>query len=185
MLRFTYLVVLSCISYAAAVSAASTGPAVGSIAPDFKAHDLSTGETIPLTTQRGKVVILTFWATWCAPCRRELPILDRAQRMVGKDKLTVFAVSYKENPEAASAIRKLAPKWQIHMINDWNDWIAIHYGISAVPHLFIIGRDGRVLASHVGYGDRSIDELVDDINHALSELAPIEQADSPAAAGST
>jgi thiol-disulfide isomerase/thioredoxin len=59
-----------------------------------------TGEVVPLSSQRGKVVILTFWASRCAPCRRELAILERAQEVVGKDKLTVFAVSYRESPGA-------------------------------------------------------------------------------------
>jgi thiol-disulfide isomerase/thioredoxin len=114
------------------------------MAPDFKAHNVVTGHTAPLSSQRGKVVILTFWASWCAPCRRAVPILEKAQRLLGKDKLTVFAVSFKESQQAAG-------------------------------HLFIIGRDGKVLANHLGYGDSTINELVDDINHALAEPTPAEQ----------
>jgi thiol-disulfide isomerase/thioredoxin len=143
---------------------------------------LLTGETVLLSSQRGKVVIVTFWASWCAPCRRELPILERAQKVVGKDKLTVFAVSYKENPAAANGIRKLASESQIKMIND-NGWIASHYAISSIPHLFIIGRDGTVLANHVGYGDRTLQVLVDAINHALLEQT--QQDASLTAADST
>ena len=58
-------------------SSGSSGRAVGTIAPDFSARNLLTGEKIPLSKQRGKVVILTFWASWCGPCRRELPILEQ------------------------------------------------------------------------------------------------------------
>jgi thiol-disulfide isomerase/thioredoxin len=169
---------LLCLSYAANVMAGSTGPAIGSIAPDFKAHNLVTRESTPLSSQRGKVVILTFWASWCAPCRREIPILEKAQQVVGKDRLTVFAVSYKDT-QAANAIYKLAREWQINVIEDRNDWIANHYAITSIPHLFIIGRDGKILANHLGYGDRSLQELVDDINHALSEPTPVEQDVSP------
>ena len=71
------------------------------------------------------------------------------------------------------------------MIDDRNGSIASHYAISAIPHLFIIGRDGKVLANHVGYGDRSLEELVDDINHALTETPPGEPLDTPPVAGST
>jgi thiol-disulfide isomerase/thioredoxin len=182
---FSLVACLTWLTYAATVRAASTGPAVGSIAPDFKAHNVVTRETSLLSSQRGKVVILTFWASWCGPCRRELPILEKAQQVVGKDKLTVFAVSFRETPEATAALRKLASSWQINVIEDHNGWIAGHYAISSIPHLFIIGRDGKVLANHIGYGDRSLDELVIDINQALKGAAPGELEISPPATDST
>jgi thiol-disulfide isomerase/thioredoxin len=166
------------------IAAESTGPAVGAIAPDFKAHNAVTGENTLLSTQRGKIVIVTFWASWCGPCRRELPILENAQKLVGKDKMTVFAVSFQERPEAAKAITKFAAAWQINVIEDRNGWIASRYKISSIPHLFMIGRDGTVIANHLGYGDRTIDELVSDINQALSETTPVEQKVS-SSAGST
>ncbi len=165
--------------------AASSGPAVGSMAPDFDARNLLTGEKIPLSSQRGKVVIVTFWASWCGPCRRELPILEKAQEVVGKDRLTVFAVSYRENSQATRQIKKLAADWQINVIEDPWESIARHYDISSIPHLFIIGRDGKVLANHLGYGDRSLEELIEDINHALAGASPAEQEPPPAAPGST
>jgi thiol-disulfide isomerase/thioredoxin len=182
---FSLVASLIWLTYAATVHAASTGPAVGSVAPDFKAHNAVTREASLLSSQRGKVVILTFWASWCGPCRRELPILEKAQEVVGKDKLTVFAVSFRETPEAAAALKKLAADWQINVIEDRNGWIAGHYAISSIPHLFIIGRDGKVLANHVGYGDRSLDELVTDINQALRGATPGEPVISPPATDST
>jgi thiol-disulfide isomerase/thioredoxin len=165
---------LSCLSTATGATKESTGPAVGSMAPDFKAHNLLTGERTTLSSQRGKVVILTFWASWCAPCRRELPNLEKAQEILGKDKLTVFAMSFNDTA-AERGIKKLASEWQINMIEDRDGRIAGHYSISSIPHLFIIGRDGKVLANHTGYGDRSLQELVDDINGAFREPAPVEQ----------
>jgi peroxiredoxin len=149
-----------------------SGPAVGSIAPDFKVRNLVTGEDVTLSSQQGKVVILTFWASWCPPCKRELPILESAERIVGKDKLVVFAVSHRDKPEALAAIKKLAFKWQINVMTDRNDHVAGLYSVSSIPHLFMIGRDGKVVANHLGYGDRTLDELVADINHALAEPLP-------------
>ncbi len=146
-------------------------PPVGSIAPDFNARNLLTGQTISLGSQRGKVVIVAFWNSWCGICRRELPMLERAQRLVGQDKLSVFAVSFQEDPAALGTIKKQASAWHINMIEDDVGGIAGRYAITTIPHLVIIGRDGTVLANDVGYGDRTFQELLDDINHALARTA--------------
>ncbi len=167
--RFLHLI--GFVLCAAAVSAASSGPVVGSMAPDFTAHDFLTGSAIPLSSQRGRVVILAFWNSWCGICRRELPILEKAQEMIGKDKLTVFAVSFKEDPVAARGIGKSA-SWHINLIEDKDGSIAGDYAVATIPFLFMIGRDGTVIASHVGYGDRTLRELLEDINHALAGTAP-------------
>jgi thiol-disulfide isomerase/thioredoxin len=135
-----------------------------------------------LNSQRGKVVILTFWASWCPPCRRELPILEKAQILVGKDNLTVFAVSHRERPGAMNEIKKIAAAWHINVIYDPIGSIASHYAVSKIPHLFIIGRDGRVMANHLGYGDRTLQELVDDINRALKGTPADPVTSSPALA---
>lgn len=183
-LFFSLVASLSCLSSAAGATPKSTGPAVGSLAPDFKARNAVTGVAAPLSSQHGKLVILTFWASWCGPCKRELPILENAQKLIGKDRLTVLAVSFKENPEAAKMIKTFST-WQINFIEDNNGWIASRYAISSIPHLFFIDRNGKILATHLGYGDRTIEDLVSDINQALSESPPVEPDVSPPAAGST
>jgi thiol-disulfide isomerase/thioredoxin len=158
---------LALMSVAAPVFASATGPAIGTMAPEFSGRNLMTGEKIDLVAERGKLVIVTFWATWCAPCRRELPILERAQQLIGKDRLTVFAVDYQDQPEAVARLRRVVKKWLVTFVQDPNGRIARQYNIQAVPHLFMVSSGGEILANHLGYGDRSINELVDDINTAL------------------
>jgi thiol-disulfide isomerase/thioredoxin len=145
------------------------GPAVGSIAPDFKARNLVTGEEVTLSSQRGKVVILTFWASWCAPCRRELPLLENAQQLVGNDRLVVFAISYQDTDSALMAIKGLASSWQINVMTDHNGRVADLYSVSKIPHLFMIGRDGKIIANHLGYGDRTLYDVITDIGRALAQ----------------
>lgn len=158
----------------ASAAAKHTGPPVGSIAPDFDGPDVVTHETLALRAQQGKVVIVTFWASWCPPCRRELPILSKAQEIVGKDKLTVLAINHKER-EDRNSIRRIASALRINVIEDWNNKISELYEIKGIPHLFIISRNGKVLANHLGYGDRTITELVADLNHAFADEAPDER----------
>src|SRR5258708_34000038 len=112
MKHYFYLFAIIFWAHAASVNAEPTGPAVGTIAPDFKVHNLVTGEDVALSSQHGKVVILTFWASWCPPCKRELPILENAQRAVGKAKLVVFAVSHRDTEAALTATRKLRAHWK-------------------------------------------------------------------------
>lgn len=166
--------VLSLILCGSGAGAKRSGPPVGSVAPDFDGHDVLTHETLTLSAQAGKVVIVTFWASWCPPCRRELPILSRAQEIVGKDKLTVLAVNHKEK-EDRNTIRRIASALRINVIEDRNNKISELYEINGIPHLFIISRNGKVLANHLGYGDRTIAELVADLNHALADEVPAER----------
>jgi thiol-disulfide isomerase/thioredoxin len=168
---FHLLAIMSGACLCSAAEAAS-GPAVGTIAPDFKVHNLVTGEDVTLNSQRGKVVILTFWASWCPPCKRELPILEGAERAVGKERLVVLAVSYRDTEAALNAIKRSASTWQIDIVTDRGARVANLYSVSKIPHLFMIGRDGKIVANHLGYGDRTLEELLADINHALAAPLP-------------
>jgi peroxiredoxin len=168
---FCLLGILFC-AYAFGASEAPSGPAVGSIAPDFTVHNLVTGEEVTLSSQQGKVVILTFWASWCPPCKRELPILEAAQRGVSKDRLVVYAVSFRDTEAALAAIKRPAASWQINVMTDRGAHVAKLYSITKIPHLFMIGRDGKIAANHLGYGDRTVNELIADINQALAAPLP-------------
>jgi thiol-disulfide isomerase/thioredoxin len=168
---FLPLGIMFCTSAISAPEVVS-GPAVGTVAPNFTVRNLVSGEDITLSGLHGKVVILTFWASWCPPCKRELPILENAQRLVGKENLIVFAVSYRDTEAALHVIRKLASNWQINVMTDHNARVASLYAVKSIPHMFMIGRDGKVVANHLGYGDRTLDELVADINRALAAPLP-------------
>lgn len=157
------------------------GPAVGTPAPDFRSRDAVTHEPIRLSQQTGKVVVLTFWATWCGPCRQELPILENLQAKVSKDQLVVYAVPFQEPQQTYSALIKLFRSWKLTLIDDRVGYIAERYRINSIPHLYLIGRDGRIAAVHVGYGEGSVEDLVADVNAALSAPPAPATAAEPAA----
>jgi thiol-disulfide isomerase/thioredoxin len=155
------------------------GPAVGEIAPDFKSRDAVTHERIHLSEQTGKVVVLTFWASWCAPCRREIPVLDRLQSQVNKDQLVVYAVPFQAPDQAYGSLVKIFRSLKVTLVEDRYGSIAGRYRIDSLPHLFLIGRDGRIAAEHKGYGEGSIPELVADVNAALGPAPAPAPADNP------
>ncbi|HYL71107.1 MAG TPA: TlpA disulfide reductase family protein [Candidatus Dormibacteraeota bacterium] len=167
--RFGVTATLFMACAAVPVAHAAPPPRVGAQAPEFNAINFVTGEKIRLSEQRGKPVVLTFWATWCPPCKKELPILEALQRKLARDKLLVCAISFHENNESYAYLKKVAKEqgWSISLLDDPYGSIARHYGIESVPRLFIIGADGTIRAVHAGYGETSMDELIDDLNAAF------------------
>jgi thiol-disulfide isomerase/thioredoxin len=160
---------LACCAWALPAFAAQESPAIGSIAPDFTAKDILTGEKVSLSAAQGRIVFLTFWATWCAPCRKEIPLLANVQKRLGKERAVVYAVDFQEPPTTLGQLKKVVTTagWQIAMLEDYSGRIATEYAIHTIPHLFIIGPDGKILAVHAGYSEDSLDELADDLNLAL------------------
>lgn len=150
--------------------AADSAPlAVGDAAPDVVGKNRD-GEPIRLGDSRGKVVVLSFWASWCPPCRKELPILENVQRSGGGD-IQVIAINYKED---AFLVRKLLAKMkqaQMTFTRDPDGALAKRFGLKGLPLMVMIGRDGRIASIHTGYSEEALDGLVDELNRLLAEPA--------------
>jgi thiol-disulfide isomerase/thioredoxin len=169
--------------------------AVGSAgAKDLKAGDLppdrlgtsSTGEHVKLDDYRGKVVVVTFWASWCTPCRKELPLLAGIQLQATTSRLQVFAVNLGESPERyrqiVTVLKPALKDAPMKLISDWNLFYGRQYGVKGIPHMVIIGRDGRIAAVHTGYGEGQIPALVAELNGLLAQQT---EAPAPCATAGT
>ena len=143
-------------------------PPVGVAPPDVFGQDRN-GNPVRLADHRGKVVIITFWASWCGPCLRELPMLDKIRTTVGGEHLEVIAVNYGESRSEFKRIVRGLPGSQITWVHDRRETISDTYGVKALPNMFILGQDGRVATRHIGYGEASLKKIIDDI---LSLLPP-------------
>jgi len=143
------------------------GPvAAGAMAADFKLKDLS-GSTISLSSLRGKVVFLNVWATWCEPCRQEMPSIEALYEEFSRDRnFVVLAVSQDStNRDAVEAyIRKNGYKFTVLL--DPANMVADAYKVNGIPETFIIARNGRIVAHHSGPYDWSKPDMRD----ALVEL---------------
>jgi thiol-disulfide isomerase/thioredoxin len=124
----------------------------------------STGGTVKLGDYRGKIVIISFWASWCPPCRKELPVLAGIQKNATRDKIVVFAVNWKESEDRYRAIIRAFRDVDLTLVSDESGYLGDKYAVKAIPHMIIIGRDGRIAAVHIGYGESELPNLVKEIN---------------------
>jgi thiol-disulfide isomerase/thioredoxin len=140
---------------------------LGDSPPNYLGKD-SDGEDVTLENHKGKIVVISFWASWCSPCLKELPILENIQNKVGTDKIKVIAINFKEDRKKFRKIKKLLSSLNLTLTHDKRGTIGKKYGVEAIPNLFIIGKNGQLVFHNVGYGDSSIDKIVKVINQQLS-----------------
>jgi len=147
-------------------SLAAAGSVKGHPAPDFELTDLS-GKTVRLSDLRGKAVLLNFWATWCPPCKVEIPWFIDLQKQYGAQGLQIVGVSMDDAKPAAVAkfTQEMGINYPVLM---GNDKIADLYGgVQALPTTFYIGRDGKFVSRVFGLVSHG--EVEDNIRAALKQ----------------
>jgi cytochrome c biogenesis protein CcmG, thiol:disulfide interchange protein DsbE len=124
-----------------------------SFAPDFSLPDL-TGRAVDLSSYRGKVILLDFWATWCDPCREQIPGFVELQNKYGNQGLQIIGVSMDDGPEP---VREFYQRFKMNYpVVMGNAKIGELYGgVLGLPIAFLITRDGRISTKHIGASDIS------------------------------
>lgn len=123
----------------------------GAVAPDF-AMTLSTGEQLKLSDYKGKAVLLHFWATWCPPCRAELPEMNNLAEKLNADEnaqLQFLAVCISDTEKNRASFMK-KNKYTFSGTLDSDNSIALKYGIQGIPTSLLISPDGKIEKIHVG-----------------------------------
>jgi peroxiredoxin len=130
---------------------AQASVASSALAPDFTLKSLD-GRNLRLREQRGQVVMVNFWATWCGPCRIEMPHLNRLYDRYRDAGFLLLGVNVDEDPRKAM---ELAGKLKLDfpVLSDADKAVSRLYDLSAMPSTVIIDRDGRVRHTHRGYTD--------------------------------
>ncbi|MDR1933457.1 MAG: TlpA family protein disulfide reductase [Spirochaetales bacterium] len=110
---------------------------------------LLSGGTQSLDSLRGKVVFLNFWATWCPPCRAEMPAMEKLYQKFKNDGLAFFTVNIQEDKKDVEAFMKeFGLSFPVAL--DFKGEAAAMYGVRGIPTTYIIDRDGRIIAAAVG-----------------------------------
>ena len=167
---YGYIVML-CSAALATVSDAAHNIRVGDAPPDVIGKTAS-GEAVHLADYRGKIVIISFWASWCKPCRQELPVLAGMQQQATRNRLVVLAVDWGESADEFRTIVKTFSKIDLTLISDESRRLGAIYNVKGIPHMVVIGRDGKVAAVHEGYAEEEFPKLADEINALWTQTAP-------------
>jgi len=126
---------------------------VGSTAPDFDAVQLPTGRPVKIEDYRGKVVLLNIWATWCAPCKVEMPSMEHLHRKLAGTDFRLVAVSIDE--EDSTVVNKFVRDMGLtfEILHNRDGSIRRIYQTTGVPESFVIDRDGVIVKKVIGAAD--------------------------------
>lgn len=162
----------------ALAAAAAAAPEVGEPPPDYlgKTPD---GEEVRISDRRGKVVLVSFWASWCGYCRKQFPVLDTFQRSVDRDRLEVIVVNFQEPVRDYRRVLRQARSSPVTWTHDADGAISDAYGVNAVPRLFVIDKYGEVALARAGYSEEQLPALIDAINELLAESGPDDASPAP------
>jgi peroxiredoxin len=134
---------------AALAPACAATPAANAVAPDFTLRS-ADGRNVRLDELRGQVVLVNFWATWCGPCREEMPRLDTLYQKYRKSGFVLLGVNVDDDPKTALAtMAKLNVSFPV--LFDADKKVSKLYDLNTMPSTIVIDRDGKMRFLHRGY----------------------------------
>ena len=123
-------------------SGQAQGPEIGKLAPDFELSNLD-GQVVSLSDFRGKPVLLNFWATWCGPCRFEMPFIQKMYEELSGEGLVILAVNLQENP---ARVKKFVENlgFTFPVLLATNQEVSLAYNIRYIPTTFFVDKNGII-----------------------------------------
>jgi peroxiredoxin len=157
---------------ALAAAAATLLLALPALAGDAPAPGFSlparTGNTLTLDQFKGQVVMINFWASWCGPCRKEMPLLDDIYRRYGKMGFTLLGVNVEPDRGSALAWLKQTPV-SFPILFDADSKVSKLYGVAGMPTTVFIDRKGNVRMIHESYNDGDENAYLNEIRSLVRE----------------
>jgi thiol-disulfide isomerase/thioredoxin len=163
------LLLLICCLFVGATQARSP------IAPKLNAGDMvpevlglmEDGTEVRADAHRGKILVVNFWATWCTPCHQEISVLAGLRKQVPADQMEIVSINFGESRQVFAKASEALEATKLTLTRDRNNKLAKQYRIAVIPFLMLVNTDGKIQSVHTGFGDKSLDNLVDNINIML------------------
>lgn len=160
--------ILLALALLAACASAAHALDDGDPAPRFSAPSLTDGGTVSLANHRGKVVYVDFWASWCGPCLKSLPLLEQLQQEFGSEAFQVVGVNLDKDPaKGRRFLKKISVSYP--SATDPSGKIPETFGLETMPTSYIIDREGVIRHVHRGFRRGDMDDLRERIAALMKE----------------
>jgi peroxiredoxin len=161
------LLALTALTAVATLAAAAATLQTGAPAPAFQLNS-STGKPLALADFRGQIVLLNFWASWCGPCRQEMPILEQLNHQYHAKGVTLLGINVE--PDSAAAVDWLkATPVTFPILFDTDSKVSKLYEVAGMPNTVIIDRKGQVRYIHRGYAAGAENDYLNQIRTLIRE----------------
>jgi peroxiredoxin len=161
------LLALTVLTAVATMTAAAATLQTGAPAPAFQLNS-NAGKPLALADFRGQIVLLNFWASWCGPCRQEMPILEQLNRQYHGKGVTLLGVNVEPDSAAAVAWLKATPV-TFPILFDTDSKVSKLYEVAGMPNTVIIDRKGLVRYIHRGYAAGAENDYLNQIRALIRE----------------
>ena len=129
-------------------------------------NSVGADATLVLAEYRGNVVLVDFWASWCVPCRRSFPWLNQMQQQYGEEGLVIVGVNLDANADDAEAFLSEVPA-NFRIVRDPDGVLARQFDVAAMPSSYVVDRNGKIIAIHLGFKVRKQDQYEQIIKETL------------------
>jgi thiol-disulfide isomerase/thioredoxin len=158
---------IAAVAAALAISLPALAGNTSGPAPSFTLTS-SAGQDVSLAQYKGQVVMINFWASWCGPCRQEMPLLESIYKKYNRMGFTLLGVNVEPNSQAANDWLKATPV-SFPILYDKDSKVSKLYDVAGMPSTVIIDRSGNLRVLHRGYKPGDENEYLDSIRSLIRE----------------